>query len=271
MKKSKYIKLFIFGIICLITCTYASKPNISVLTSAASPRMHMRSLEDETHWFTLINYEQQFNSLFSLQSSFEYGSEHLFLENPFRVYLFSAKIAHKNHSFELGRVSHWSGLFNFRFDGLKINLNAKSLGRLTVGGGNKSRYDFSGKSEQTVLMASWSIMYDNKKGEISYWQDYFDTNVHTLAGMQWTLNLLGISYNQQFSYDLSEFRVHSYRTYLSKRFGKYSTALGVRQRRLMIDEIYSWSDKTITIPPTVFFSLRSDFSKSLINWTQLAT
>ncbi|NIA18684.1 MAG: hypothetical protein GWO85_01150 [Simkaniaceae bacterium] len=259
-------------VLMVLTITFAAKPNISIITSAITPRIHLWSAEENTHWLTLINYKQEMGSIFQLNSSFEVGSVDEYLRNPLRVYLFSAKLKLKNNNLSFGRLSYWSGLVSLRFDGFKVDYKNKFFGNITVASGFDAVYDFSDTTwmDYPVVLLSWSKGSRNKKIGLTYWQEYFGKDVHTFTGVQWTQELFGFRYSQQFAYDLTGNRIQSYRTHIAKNFGKHYTSLGVRQRRFMVKEVFPWVDESVQMPSTLYISVKSIYSKTLMVWSQFS-
>lgn len=270
--KLRRLLVFFFTIVWFIGILFATKPEISIITSAATPRIHLWSADETTHWLTLVNYNHEIGSRLQINSSFEYGSEHEYLRNPFRVYLLDAKFKLKNQNLSFGRLSYWSGLVNLRFDGVNYNYKNQSLGNLTVASGFDAVYDFSDTTwtDFPVVLLAWSKGSSDKKVGITYWQEYFDKDVHTFSGGQWTLAFFGIRYTQQFAYDLTESRIQSFRSHITKRLGKHYLTLGARQRRFMVKEVFQWIDKPINMPVSVYLSMKTISSKELMILSQIS-
>ncbi len=249
-----------------------AKPAVSISASAVTPRMHMWSEEDQLHWLTLVNYNQNLGKKLQVRSSFEVGSEHEYLENPFRIYLLDARLNLKSHTLGIGRQTYWSGLTQLRFDGIKLDFQSKKIGSITMATGYDAVIDFSDTTwlDYPVTLLTWGKTMGTKKLGTVYWQEYFDQDVHTFTGFQFSERMDHLGILGQFAYDLTEDRVHTYKIDISHRNGSTVMRAGIRQKRFMVKQVYHWAADPVSLPATFYTTYQTLLSNDKIFWNQLA-
>ena len=54
-----------------VSSLFGTKPNISISSSAMSPRLSMMDTEEQIHWRSILSYDQKFGSKFGIDGLFE--------------------------------------------------------------------------------------------------------------------------------------------------------------------------------------------------------
>lgn len=280
----KLILPFVFtGVV--LTLVNAAKPDISLSTSAITPRLSMLAEEEATHWRSLLNYRQQFGSVYKIETLLEYGSENKHFVNPFRLHRLNLQLNFWKNSIKLGRISHWSSITQARIDGIEYGLKTKKFGSLKVLYGIESSTDFSDTSIATYregqfypnlesasdflklnfLLISYGIGKLGKNVVLTFWSDGLGDEMEPFVGSSFNYRLLGIiRVNSTFTFDINNSQLYSARLRLSKRVGKYLISAGYRQRKFQSTELYPWVEKTIHTTPTLNFGLSSRWGSDLI-------
>lgn len=249
---------------------FAGKPNIEILTSAAFPRINLWSAEEAFHWQSIVQYHQEINPTLALNMVFELGSTNDYSRNPLRLYHLNATLNRGRKSLRMGRLSHWSGLTNLRYDGVELALKTEKFGTFTVLAGVEAVLDFSDTNfiKHPVGLLAWKNGRASTRYGVTIWQQDFGDEPHLFSGFQYNRDLFGFRYNQQFSFDVTAGRIQNHRTYLSRNFGRHTAGFGMRQRRYMVAEVYPWIEDDIIIPTTMFMSLKSRVSNNILIWNQ---
>ena len=280
----KVILPFVFtGVV--LTLVNAAKPDISLSTSAITPRLSMLAEEEATHWRSLLNYRQQFGSVFKIETLLEYGSENKHFVNPFRLHRLNLQLNFWKNSIKLGRISHWSSITQARIDGIEYGLKTKNFGSLKVLYGIESTADFSDTSIATFrdgqfypnlesasdflklnfLLISYGMGKFGKNVAVTFWSKGLGEDMEPFVGSSFNYRLLGIiRVNSTFTFDINNSQLYSARLRLSKRVGKYLISVGYRQRKFQSTELYPWVEKTIHTTPTLNFGLSSRWGSDLI-------
>ena len=280
----KVILPFVFtGVV--LTLVNAAKPDISLSTSAITPRLSMLAEEEATHWRSLLNYRQQFGSVFKIETMFEYGSENDHFVNPFRLHRLNLQLNISGNSIKLGRITHWSSITQARIDGIEYGLKTKKYGSLKVLYGIESTADFSDTSIATFrdgqfypnlesasdflklnfLLISYGMGKFGKNVAVTFWSKGLGEDMEPFVGSSFNYRLSGnIRVNSTFTFDINNSQLYSARLRLSKRVGKYLISVGYRQRKFQSTELYPWVEKTIHTTPTLNFGLSSRWGSDLI-------
>jgi hypothetical protein len=158
-------------------------------------------------------------------------------------------------------------MFNARVDGAEANLDFKKFGSFNLIGGFNAVTDFSDTAftDNTFISAGWSIGKMGKNFSIAYWNKATEDESASFMGVNFSYALFGFRLNNTTTYDLDESRIQYLRSRLSRKIGKHTLAVGVRQKRYDGLEIYPWSDEELELHPTVFVSVYSRF-KQKFNW-----
>ena len=270
LKSNKNIKistvlLVLVSFLC-VSSVFGSKPNISISSSATSPRLSMMDTEEQVHWRSMLSYDQKFGSKFGIDGLFEYGSENDRFQNSFRIHHLTANLNLWKHEFSIGRIAIWNALQNARVDGAKLDINTKKLGTLSLVGGLKAVTDFSDTlfTDNTYLMASWSKGRIGKNLAVSFWMKGDADEIHPFTGLYFNTSKFGIRISNALAFDIGETKLNYARIRLSKRFGDHTIGLGFRQKRFeYFNQFETLSDK-INIAPTITFDVNSLMSKKLL-------
>ena len=249
-----------------ISSVFGSKPNISISSSAMSPRLSMMDTEEQVHWRSIISYDQKFGSKLGIDALFEYGSENDHFRNPFRVHHLTANLNLWKHQLIIGRIAIWNALQNARVDGAKLNINTKKLGKLSFVGGLKAVTDFSDTlfTDNTYFMASWSKGRIGKNLAVSFWMKGDAEDIHPFTGLYFTTSKFGIRISNALAFDIGETKLNYARIRFSKKLGDHTIGLGFRQKRFEHFSYFeSLSDK-INIAPTITFDVNSLMSEKLL-------
>jgi len=255
-----------------VSGAFGSKPNISISSSAMSPRLSMMDTEEQVHWRSMLSYDQKFWKKFEIDGLFEYGSENDNFRNPFRVHHFTADLNLGKHEFSIGRIAIWNALQNARVDGAKLNVNTKKLGTLSLVGGLKAVTDFSDTlfTDNTYFMASWSKGRIGKNLAVSFWMKGDADEIQPFTGLYFNTSKFGIRISNALTFDIGETKLNYARIRISKKFGGHTVGLGFRQKRFeYFDQFEILSDK-IAITPTITFDINSLISEKFLWRNQLS-
>ena len=265
-------KFLLLIVILNISSVFGSKPNIKISSSALYPRLSMMDTEEQTHWRSLLSYDQKFGSKLGVNGLFEYGSENDHYRNPFRIHNLTADLNLWNHQLIIGRIAIWNALQNARVDGAKLDINTKKLGTLSLVGGLKAVTDFSDTlfADNTYFMVSWSKGRIGKNVAVSFWMNGDVDEIKPFAGLYFNTSRFGIRISHAIAFDISETKLNYARIRISKRFGEHTVGLGFRQKRFEYYEYFeSLSDK-ISITPTITFDVNSLISPRMLWRNQLS-
>jgi len=266
------INILLLIIILNVSSVFGSKPNISISSSALYPRLNMMDIEEQTHWRSILSYDQKFGKRLGIDGLFEYGSENNHFQNPFRIHHITADIALERHEFSIGRIAIWNALQNARVDGAKLDINTKELGTFSLVGGLKAVTDFSDTlfTDKTYFMASWSKGRIGKNLAVSFWMKGDADENHPFTGLYFNTSKFGIRISNALTLDIGETKLNYVRIRLSKKFGDHTVGLGFRQKRFeYFNQFEALSDK-IAISPTITFDVNSLMSKKLLWRNQLS-
>ena len=281
MKKIKLIsnrkhllptKFLLLAILLNVSNAFGSDPNIKISTSALYPRLSMVNTEEQTHWRSILSYDQKFGSKLRIDGLFEYGSENDQFKDPFRVHHFAVELKLSDHKLSIGRIAIWNALQNARVDGAQFNLNTKKLGLLSFIGGFKSIHNFSDSlfTNNTFFMASWSKGRIGKNFAISFWLKGDTEDTHPFTGLYFNTSKFGIRISNALAFDIGESKLNYARIRFSKRLGDHTIGLGFRQKRFeYFSQFETLSDK-ISIAPTIMFDISSLISDRLLWRNQLS-
>ncbi len=255
------VSLFLSAVI------FGGKPVINISSSAISPRLGAIEDDERIHWRTLLNYNQDLDNLFKIESLIEFGSENDRFENSFRIHHLTATIDLWEHELSIGRIAKWNSMINTRVDGAEAKLNFGKYLTVNLLGGFNAVTDFSNSAftDKTFMMASWSLGKLGKNVSVSYWSKGLEGEYNSFTGISFSTAVFGFRINNTSTYDIDESRVEYQRSRISRKMGKHTLAVGFRQKRYNGLEIYPWSDEEIFLEPTVFFTIYSKFNKK-INW-----
>jgi hypothetical protein len=265
-------KLLLLITLLGISSVFGSKPNISISSSALYPRLSMADTEEQTHWRSILSYDQKFGSKLGIDGLFEYGSENDHFRNPFRVHHLTADLNLWNHNLSIGRIAIWNALQNARVDGAQLDINTKKLGTLSLVGGLKAVTDFSDTlfADNTYFMASWSKGRIGKNIAVSFWMKGDADEIHPFTGLYFNTSKFGIRISNALAFDIGETKLNYAKIRLSKRFGDHTVGLGFRQKRFEYFSYFeSLSDK-INISPTITFDVNSMISEKLLWRNQIS-
>jgi len=230
--------------------------------------------KETTHWRLWASYKQSFGSVAKIQSHFEYGSVNdYFQKNPLRIHNFTAQFnLKKDHTFKLGRIVHWSGLIQARVDGGEYVLQTEKVGFIKVLGGIPADIGFDNKfpSDNRFLLASWGSGGLKRNIVVSYWTQKDSSFTSSYLGSNWKIRLfsrLGVS--GSLAWDLKDQKLYHSRLLLTQRFGQHLFTFGIRNKRHVLSNPYTWVDSKITIPAVVSMGLTSSLSRHLSLWNQL--
>jgi len=266
-RKLKESTLLLLLVVFLgISNVFGSKPNISISSSALYPRLSMMDTEEQTHWRSILSYDQKFGKKLGIDGLFEYGSENDHFRNPLRVHHLTADLNLGNHEFSIGRIAIWNTLQNARVDGAKLDINTNKLGTLSLVGGFKAINNFSDSlfTNNTYFMASWSKGRIGKNISASLWMKRDTEDIHPFTGIYFNTTKFGVRISNALAFDIGETKLNYARIRLSKRFGNHTVGLGFRQKRFeYFNQFETLSDK-ISIAPTITFDVNSLMSEKLL-------
>ncbi|MCJ7802715.1 MAG: hypothetical protein MUP82_10205 [Candidatus Marinimicrobia bacterium] len=255
-----------------ISNVFGSKPNISISSSALYPRLSMTDTEEQTHWRSILSYDQKFGSKLGIDGFFEYGSENDHFRNPLRVHHLTADLNLGNHELSIGRIAIWNALQNARVDGARLDINTKKLGTLSFVGGFKAIINFSDSlfTNNTYFMGSWSKGRIGKNISASLWMKGDTKDIHPFVGLYFNTSKFSIRISNALAFDIGETKLNYARIRLSKRLGNHTIGLGFRQKRFeYFNQFETLSDK-ISIAPTITFDVNSLMSEKLLWRNQLS-
>jgi hypothetical protein len=255
-----------------ISSVFGSKPNISISSSAMSPRLSLMDTEEQVHWRSLLSYDQKFGSKLGIDGLFEYGSENDHFRNPFRVHHLTAELNLGKHEFSIGRIAIWNALQNARVDGAKLNINTKKLGSLSLVGGLKAVTDFSDTlfTDNTYFMASWSKGRIGKNVVVSFWMKGDADDIHPFTGLYFNTKKFGVRISNALAFDIGETKLNYGRIRISKKFGDHIVGLGFRQKRFEYFDQFETLSDNIGIAPTITFDVNSLMSEKFLWRNQLS-
>jgi len=257
-----------------LSLLHAGKPQITLLTSAVSPRLYMISQDEVVHWRSWASYQQSFGQIFQVQSHLEYGSENDHFRNPFRVHVLSLAAYFNSLSVRAGRIAHWNALIQERVDGGELTIKTHKLGKVKILGGFPAVTDFSDTSysDKSFLLASWGIGRSNKSLSLSYWSKGNSLETNQYAGASWSVALpLKIKLTGSASWDLSSSELYYGRFNLSRRMGVHMVRFGIRSRKRLSEQYYSWiTTDSIKLPSTATMSVISRLKSGYSLWNQLS-
>ena len=260
---SSIVIVFLF----LSAIIFGGKPVINISSSAISPRLSAIEDDEQIHWRTLLNYNQEFSNLLKIESLVEFGSENDRLENSFRIHHLVATFDLRNHELSVGRIAKWNSMVNARIDGAEAKLNFNKYGLVSLLGGFEAVTDFSDTAfaDKTFLMASWNIGKLGKNISVSYWSKGLDNEYNSFIGISFSTAVFGFRINNTSTYDIDESRIQYQRSRVSRKIGKHTLAVGLRQKRYNGLELYPWSNEEIELAPTMFLTVYSKLNQKF-NW-----
>jgi hypothetical protein len=266
--------LLLLIILLNVSNLFGSKPNIKISSSAVSPRLSLIDTDEQTHWRTLLSYDQDFGKNISVDAFIEYGSENNHFRNPFRVHHLTADLKLKNHQLSIGRIAIWNALQNARVDGAQLNINTKKSGTVSLIGGFKAIINFSDYlfTDNTYFMASWSKGRIGKNLALSFWMNGGVDGINPFTGVQFNTSKFGIRFSNALAIDIGEGKLDYARIRASKRFGDHTIGLGFRQKRFNAYKYYEdfLNKDEIHISPTLTVDVNSLLSQQLLLRNQLA-
>jgi hypothetical protein len=259
-------KLFLLITLFCISSVFGSKPNIKISSSAMYPRLSMMDTEEQTHWRSILSYDQKFGKKFGIDGLFEYGSENDHFKNPFRVHHFTANFELSDHELSIGRIAIWNALQNSRVDGAQLDIKTKKSGTLSIVGGFKAIVNYSDSlfTDNTYFMASWSRGRIGKNISASFWMKGYTEDTHTFTGLYFNTSKFGLRISNALAFDIGESKLNYARIRISKRFANHTLGLGFRQKRFeYFSQFETLSDK-ISITPTITFDVNSLISPQML-------
>lgn len=255
-----------------VSSLFGTKPNISISSSAMSPRLSMMDTEEQIHWRSILSYDQKFGSKFGIDGLFEYGSENDHFRDPFRIHHLTADLNLGKHEISIGRIAIWNALQNARVDGAQLNINTEKSGTINLVGGFKAIVNFSDSlfTDNTYFMASWSKGRIGKNMSLSFWMKGDTEDVHPFTGLYFNTSKFGIRISNALAFNIGETKLNYARIRISKKFGDHTVGFGFRQKRFeYFDQFETLSDK-IAISPTITFDVNSLISEKFLWRNQLS-
>ncbi len=272
--KNNYLSTILLLLIILLSTSslFGSDPKIKISSSFVYPRLNMIDTGEQTHWRSILSYDQEFGSKFKIDGLFEYGSGNDHFSNPFRVHHLTAEFALSNHQLSIGRIAVWNALQNARVDGAQLKIHTNNSGTINLVGGLKAVTDFSDTlfTNNTYFMASWSKGRIGKNIALSFWMKGDIDGFKPYAGLYFNTSRFGIRISNAIALDIGETKLNYARIRLSKRFGKHTVGLGFRQKRFEYFSQFETLGNEISIAPTITFDVNSLISPQMLWRNQLS-
>ncbi len=249
-----------------------SQPQVKLSTTIITPRTSQLQQNELTDWNTVVNYSQMFNQRLSIESQFEYGVETEGYPNPFRLYNLTAKLNLGPHIIRMGRIAHWSRLVNARVDGIDYTLTTPNWGAMRLLGGFNAVTDFSDTSftENISMLASWSKGRIGNNLDVSYWMDIKGDETFYYAGASLSKNIFfDLRFSGSLAWSVSAGQIYHNKLKISKKLGNNILTTGLRQKRYLADNPYSWVDEAVIPSPVINLGMTSRLGRSLVLWNQL--